>query len=190
MKIFVTGGAGFIGKHLIKSLNQNHEITVFDNFSNSSEEDLYKLDLKKIKIVNGDIRKLEDIKNELPGHEIVIHLAAKISVNESVLNPNETFEVNVKGTENVLNIAILNNIKKFFAFSSAAVYGNKTNSINPYIEYDETNPISPYGESKVRMEEKNFSIGEKKIDSKIFRLFNVYGKGQTKEYARSYFPIC
>lgn len=183
MKIFVTGGAGFIGKHLIKSLNQNHEITVFDNFSNSSKEELDKLDLKKIRIVKGDIRKLEDIKNEIPGHKIVIHLAAKISVSESILNPNETFDVNVKGTENILNTAIINNVKKFFAFSSAAVYGNKINSVYPYTESDKTNPISPYGESKIRMEEKIFSIGNKKIDSKIFRLFNVYGKGQTKEYA-------
>ncbi len=185
MRIFVTGGAGFIGKHLIKLLvNQNHQITLFDNFSNSSENELKEPEFHNIRIVKGDIRKIEDITKYLPGNDIVIHLAAKISVNESIINPEETFEVNVKGTENVLNASIANNIKKFFTFSSAAVYGNNKNTDHISKEDNKTISISPYGESKIKMEEAVYRICKNQsISSVIFRLFNVYGIGQSKEYA-------
>jgi UDP-glucose 4-epimerase len=185
MRIFVTGGAGFIGKHLIKLLvNQNHQVTLFDNFSNSSENELKGPEFHNIRIVKGDIRKIEDITKNLPGNDIVIHLAAKISVNESITNPEETFEVNVKGTENVLNASIANNIKKFFTFSSAAVYGNNENPDHISKENNKTISISPYGESKIKMEEVVYRIcKDQSINSVIFRLFNVYGIGQSKEYA-------
>jgi UDP-glucose 4-epimerase len=185
MKIFVTGGAGFIGKHLTKLLaNQNHQITIFDNFSNSSRSDLKEIENAKITIIKGDILNVDDIQKNLPGHDIVIHLAAKISVNESIKNPEETFQVNVKGTENILNASIENSVKKIFAFSSAAIYGNNENRNYSSKENDETISISPYGESKIRMEKEILKIcKDKKIIATIFRLFNVYGKGQTKEYA-------
>jgi len=185
MKIFVTGGAGFIGKHLIKLLvNQNHQITIFDNFSNSSIDDLKGNEFKKITIIKGDILDIEDIIKNLPGHDIVVHLAAKISVNESIKNPEETFQVNVKGTENVLNASIENRVKQIFAFSSAAIYGNNEDKNYYSKEIDDTIPISPYGESKIKMEKEIHRIcTNNKIKSTIFRLFNVYGKGQSNEYA-------
>jgi len=185
MKIFVTGGAGFIGKHLIKLLvNQNHQITLFDNFSNSSKNDLECIEFEKIEIVKGDILNEEDILKNLPGNEIVIHLAAKISVNESIKNPEETLEVNVKGTENILNASIKNDVKRIFTFSSAAIYGNNENRNHFSKESDKTISISPYGESKIRMEKEIMNTCKnQKIKSTIFRLFNVYGKGQSKEYS-------
>jgi UDP-glucose 4-epimerase len=185
MKIFITGGAGFIGKHLSKLLaNQNHQITIFDDFSNSSRDDLKDSEYEKIAIVKGDILNVEDILKNLPGHDIVIHLAAKISVNESIRKPEETFQVNVKGTENILNASIKNNVKRIFAFSSAAIYGNSENKNYTSKENDDTISISPYGESKIRMEKGILkTCKDKKINATIFRLFNVYGKGQTKEYA-------
>ena len=185
MKIFVTGGAGFIGKHLSKLLaNQNHQITIFDNFSNSSRDGLEDSENGKITIVKGDILNVEDILKNLPGHDVVIHLAAKISVNESIKNPEETFQVNVKGTENILNASIENNVKRIFAFSSAAIYGNNKNRNHSSKENDDTISISPYGESKIRMEREILRIcKDGKTIATIFRLFNVYGKGQTKEYA-------
>lgn len=185
MKILVTGGAGFIGKHLVKALiKKNFQITIFDNFSNSNKKDLVKNPFKEAKIVVGDIKNYDEINKIIAEHDVVIHLAAKISVNESLSNPKETFEINVKGTENILKACIKQDIKKFIAFSSAAVYGNNTDQEHTSVENDILKPISPYGESKYEMEKKIIEISKKyKMNSIIFRLFNVYGEGQSKEYA-------
>ena len=185
MKIFVTGGAGFIGKHLAKVLiEQNHEVTIYDNFSNSAKDDLDKSPFNKAHIITGDIGKFEDILKSSVEIDVMIHLAAKISVSESISNPKETFDTNVNGTENVLKACNANKIKKFFALSSAAVYGNNNNPNHISIENDNTHPISPYGESKLRMEEKIIDFSNNyKMNSIIFRLFNVYGEGQSVEYA-------
>jgi len=184
MRVFVTGGAGFIGKHLVKVLiKQTHEITIYDNFSNSTKDDLNEYPFNKIKVITGDIRNFEDLSKNLVGNDVMIHLAAKISVNESIQNPKETFETNVDGTKNVLKACHANKIKKFFVLSSAAVYGN--NSVNHMsVENEDTHTISPYGESKQIMEEKIIDFSNKyNLDSIIFRLFNVYGEGQSAEYA-------
>ena len=113
MKIFVTGGAGFIGKHLAKVLiEQNHEVTIYDNFSNSAKDDLDKSPFNKAHIITGDIGKFEDILKSSVEIDVMIHLAAKISVSESISNPKETFDTNVNGTENVLKACNANKIKK------------------------------------------------------------------------------
>ena len=153
MKILVTGGAGFLGKYIIKSLvSEGHEITVFDNLSNSSNQDLKILNELGVKIIKGDITKIKDIDVATINQNIVIHLAAKISVSESVKNPNETFDVNVKGTKNVLLSCEKNHVRKVIVSSSAAVYGEIKSSKIKLTENSETNPISPYGESKLEME--------------------------------------
>ena len=185
MKIFVTGGAGFIGKYLVKLLiEQKHKVTIFDNFSNSSKEEILNEPYDQASVVKGDIRNYEDISKSLEGNDIVIHLAAKISVTESISNPIGTFETNVQGTENVLKACAKYKIKKFVALSSSAVYGNNDNPNHSFKENDDTKSISPYGQSKIDMEkiiEK--SSKEYNLNSIVFRLFNVYGKGQTDEYA-------
>ena len=185
MNIFVSGGSGFIGTHLIKKLNQTgHKITIFDNFSNSSKIENMRKHKKNIQIIEGDIRNFEELSKSIIGHEIVIHLAAKISVTESLKNPEETFEVNVKGTENILKACKKHKIKKIIAFSSAAVYGDNDNPNYKFQEDNKTLPISPYGTSKIKMEESILrSSKQDGIKSIVLRLFNVYGKGQTNEYA-------
>ena len=183
MNILITGGAGFIGKHLAELLiKKGHKVTIFDNFSNSSIDSLKHLTTLGAKIIKGDIRKIAEIEYALKEQEIIIHLAAKISVEESIKNPSETFEINVNGTKNVILSAEKNNIKKIIFASSAAVYGETTkNKIN---ENTKTNPISPYGESKLEMEQiVNKYCLNFKINYIILRFFNIYGKGQTKEYA-------
>ncbi|MCV0400966.1 MAG: NAD-dependent epimerase/dehydratase family protein [Nitrosopumilus sp.] len=185
MNIFVSGGCGFIGTHLIKKLNQvGHSVTIFDNFSNSSKTENIKKQKKNLQIIEGDIRNFEELSKSIIGHDLVIHLAAKISVTESLKNPNETYEVNVKGTENILKACKKNSIKKIIALSSAAVYGNNDNPNHKFRENDKTIPISPYGISKIKMEESiQKSSKTDKNNSIVLRLFNVYGKGQTDEYA-------
>ena len=96
MKVLVTGGAGFIGKYLVKSLlEKGNSVTIFDNFSNSTKISINFLVNAGAKVIEGDITKLDDIVNAIKDHEIVIHLAAKMSVSESISNPSETFLVNV-----------------------------------------------------------------------------------------------
>jgi UDP-glucose 4-epimerase len=184
MKVLVTGGAGFIGKHLVRSLlEKGNSVTIFDNFSNSTKESISSLVEMGVKIIEGDITKHLEIINAVKDQEVVIHLAAKISVSESISNPLETFRVNVDGTRNVLAASEKNNVKKLIAASSAAVYGEGSPDVN-LTEKSETNPISPYGESKVKMEQEIRGFASKhEINCIILRFFNIYGIGQTKEYA-------
>ena len=180
MKIVVTGGAGFIGLHLVNHLlKEENQITILDNFSNSDKNLTKILQHKNLKIIEGDIRKINDVNNCLKEQDIVIHLAAKISVSESILNPSETFEVNVDGTKNVLEACKRSNIKKVIIASSAAVYGESVPKIK-LKENTKTNPISPYGKSKLVMEQE---IRKNNINCIILRFFNIFGIGQTSEYA-------
>ena len=183
MKIFVTGGAGFIGKHLVKFLiEKGSEVTIFDDFSNS-EDSVAALVNIGAKIIEGDITKLDDIINAIKNHDIVVHLAAKISVEESIKNPSETFHINVDGTRNVLIACEKNHVKKMIVASSAAVYGESLSGIK-LTEDSKTDPISPYGESKVMMEhEIREFITKHNVNCVILRFFNIYGVGQSPEYA-------
>ena len=110
----------------------------------------------------------------MKNHNIVIHLAAKIDVINSIINPELTFETNVKGTQNVLDSCISNGITKIITTSSAAIYQNI--SKGSITEENKTEPLSPYGKSKLEMEK---IITNSKIDSTILRLFNVYGNDST-----------
>jgi len=185
MKILITGGMGFIGLHLVDYLlKKGNKIIVLDNFSNSNKNLIKKIQNKNLRIIEGDVRKIDDIVNSMENQEVVIHLAAKISVNESIENPNETFDVNVNGTKNVLKACKKNNIKKLIVASSAAVYGENT-SQSKLKEISKTNPISPYGESKLLMENEinKFQIKNSNLKCIILRFFNIFGKGQSSEYA-------
>ena len=184
MKVLVTGGAGFIGKYLVKSLlEKGNSVTIYDNFSNSTKNSINFLVNIGAKVIEGDITKLDDIVNAIKDHEIVIHLAAKISVSESISNPSETFKINVDGTNNILIACKKNKIKKLIVSSSAAVYGESSTGIK-WVEESTMNPISPYGESKVQMEQKIVEfISKHDINCVILRFFNIYGIGQSLEYA-------
>jgi len=184
MKILVTGGAGFIGKYLVKSLLENdYDVTIFDNISNSTKDSISSLVDIGAKVIEGDITRPPDILNAVKDQNVVIHLAAKISVSESIKNPAETFQVNVDGTMNLLTACEKNHVKKLIVASSAAVYGEGSPNVK-LTEGSETNPISPYGESKVRMEKEIREFESKHdIDCIILRFFNIYGIGQSPEYA-------
>ena len=169
MRIFITGGAGFIGTHLCKKLAQFHTVTVYDNFSNSEKKNFPILD--NVTLIVGDILDNNKLINFMKNHDLVIHLAAKTDVTDSIINPNNTFETNVQGTQNVLDSCKSNNISKIIITSSAAIYQSSNNPIN---ETSISKPSSPYGQSKLNMEK---IIIQSKTNYSILRLFNVYGGG-------------
>jgi len=182
MQIFITGGAGFIGIHLCKKLlEQNHDVTVFDNFENSSKTHFISMFKDSVTVISGDIANYSLLHTSMKNHDIVIHLAAKINIPDSIINPESTFDTNVKGTQNVLDALLSNHISKIVSLSSAAVY---LDTISKIAEFSKTIPSSPYGASKLEMEKKiNHFTVQYKIQSIILRLFNVYGSEQSIEYA-------
>lgn len=185
MKILITGGAGFIGKYIVKHLlKKNNSITIFDNFSNSKKTSITFLTNQGVRVIEGDITKIKEISNAIRNQEIVIHLAAQISVNESIINPHNTFKVNVDGTKNVLFACKENHVQKIIIASSAAVYGEGFQNVK-LSEESKLNPISPYGKSKAIMEQEIKRMISENDDLKydILRFFNIFGKGQTNEYA-------
>jgi UDP-glucose 4-epimerase len=181
MNIFITGGSGFLGLHLTKFLiNQGHNITIFDNFSNSDSK--ISINDSNLKIIQGDILDFFKLSESMKNMGLVIHLAAQISVKDSIDNPENTLKINVKGTQNVLKSCLENNISNFIAASSAAVFGNQSEI--HLTEKSSKNPISPYGISKLLMEEKISEFSKQNVlNSIILRFFNLYGVGQSSQYA-------
>lgn len=182
MRIFVTGGAGFIGKHLVSSLLEtNHQVTIFDNFSTSNKEKTMNYFKDKVSIINGDITDFTQIYNSLTNSECVIHLAAKTDVNESIQKPIEYNNVNVTGTVNLLQACVKKDIKKIISASSAAVYGNPLQI--PLEEKMKPNPLSPYGTSKLATEAYLQSFANSyDLNCISLRFFNIYGIDQTIQY--------
>ena len=180
MHILITGGLGFIGNNLVNFLSNSHKISLYDNYSNSKQ--INDFSQKNIQIIKGDIQNYNLLKKSLINIDCVIHLAAQIDVQRSIINPDETYEINIKGTENLLDACLENNVSNFIAASSAAVYGDPTSI--PLSENSQLNPLSPYGKSKMIMEQKisNFSL-KHNINSISLRFFNIYGKNQNAAYA-------
>ena len=180
MKYVVTGGAGFIGSHITKKLVEcGDTVTVVDNMNTGKEKNLESV-RDKINFVKGDIldtELLEGITKDVDG---VFHQAALASVQDSFDEPDEYHNVNVNGTENILKLSKKYGFKVVYA-SSSSVYGNPIRI--PIKESDEKNPINPYAETKLKKE--GLAIEYSKMGVRVIglRYFNVFGKGQSKEYA-------
>ena len=180
MKYAVTGGAGFIGSNLVKNLvERGNEIIVIDNLNTGKKKNVKK-NLKKINFFEVDIRDFSTIEDIMKNVDGIFHEAALASVQDSFRIPDKFFDVNVKGTENIFKIGKKLGIKVVYA-SSSSVYGNPIS--NPIKEDDDKNPINPYAKTKLendKMAEKYAKNGLKVIG---LRYFNVFGPGQSKEYA-------
>jgi len=180
MKLVVTGGAGFIGSHLVKFLyRKGHDVSVIDNLVRGKIENLESVE-KEINFFKNDITDYSEIKNILKNADGVFHEAALTSVSESYIKKEEYQGVNISGTENIIKVAQESDIKVVYA-SSASVYGN-TITI-PITEEHNRKPINPYGSTKLEAEylaEKYSKSGTQVIG---LRYFNVYGKGQNPNYA-------
>jgi UDP-glucose 4-epimerase len=179
MKVLVTGGAGFIGSHLVDRLVEDcFDVRVLDDLSAGKLANIQShIDSGKIDFVKGDIRDASKVKESLRGTNLVVHLAAQTSVPFSVEHPGLTLDVNLEGTLNLLRLSAKQGIKKFVFISSCAVYGDPGEK--PIDEDTKTNPISPYAESKLLGEQACLGFNEKQLMRVVvFRLFNVYGPRQ------------
>ena len=177
MKILVTGGAGFIGSHLVDLLlSQNHQVVVLDNFSTGKLNNLPKAD-RALSIVNGDIRSSDTVEQAAIGCDAIVHLAAVASVQASVEDPCGTHQVNLVGTLNLLEAARKQGIKRFVYASSAAVYGD-TKEL-PVSETTQLNPLTPYAADKLAGEHYiDFYRRQYDLTPVIFRFFNIFGPRQ------------
>ena len=170
-KIFVTGGAGFIGSHLCAKLSSpSRKLTVYDNLSSGKVENVKHL--PNVHFVKGDILDLKKLRSQ-EKTDLIFHLAAQVVVPYSMENPIIDFETNARGTLNVLEKARKDDARLVFA-STAAVYGNPTKL--PTSEDYGFNPFSCYGLSKVVGEEYcDMYSKQYGLDITIMRFANVYG---------------
>jgi UDP-glucose 4-epimerase len=180
LRVLVTGGAGFIGSHLVKALlRAGHFVRVLDNFSTGSMDNIVDV-ARDAEIVVGDVRDYSVVEKCVRGVDVVIHLAALIDVAESIERPDLYFEVNVIGTHNIAKACRGVNLLIFA--SSSSVYGDPLKI--PIPEDHLLSPRSPYAASKAAGEAliQAFSsiYGYRPI---ILRIFNVYGPKQSRTYA-------
>ncbi|WP_152632769.1 UDP-glucose 4-epimerase GalE [Aliarcobacter butzleri] len=185
-QILVTGGAGYIGSHLVKQLLEQttYNIIIIDNLSTgflSTINTLISLDKtnSRIKFYNQDLKDSINIEKIFKENNIkeIVHFAAFSQVEESVKNPIKYYINNTINTSNLINIALKYNVEKFIFSSTAAVYGEISNNILLINENIITNPINPYGKSKLFSEEilKDVSNMKKSFKYVILRYFNVAG---------------
>jgi UDP-glucose 4-epimerase len=173
----VTGGAGFIGSHLVRLLvERSWSVRVLDNLSTGSRDNLAGTTAE---LIEGDIRDPETVDQVARGADFVFHLAAMISVPESMAQPVECYRSNVLGSLHVLEAARRAGAGRVVLSSSCAVYGNAG---HPVDEASETAPISPYAASKLAMEQaaKMMAVAFG-LETVCLRYFNVYGPRQASD---------
>jgi len=185
MRVLVTGGAGFIGSHLVDALlTRGDAVTVLDNLSSGSMDNLKNhADNPAFRFIQGDIRGAEAVKRALAGADAIIHEAAMISVPLSIKDPGLAHSVNVDGTLTLLKASLDHGIKRFIYASSCAVYGEQAKL--PISEDAPPKPLSPYASSKLVAEQSCQTFYELEgLETVCLRYFNVYGPRQTGgEYA-------
>jgi UDP-glucose 4-epimerase len=180
-KVLVTGGAGFIGSHLVDRLvREGFEVVVLDNLSTGSLENIkMHMENPKFQFIRGDVRVRGITRRALRDVNCVFHLAAIASIDLSIRRPDLVNDVNVMGTLNLLEEGRRADVEKFVFTSSCAVYGEPIKL--PIDEEHPTRPLSPYGASKLAAE--HYCAVYHKVyglDTVVLRLFNVYGPRQER----------
>ena len=176
----VTGGAGFIGSHLVdRLLERGDDVRVLDNLSSGSLENLKGVE-NQIEFIRGDIRNLDDLKVALAGIDLVFHQAAFVSVPLSLEDPAACLDTNIKGTQQLLEESRLAGVKRVVLASSAAVYGK--NPDFPLSEDGRTDPLSPYAASKYIAEVfSRMYTSQLGLNVVALRYFNVFGPRQNPD---------
>ncbi len=180
LRIVVTGGAGFIGSHLVERLlSSGAEVTIIDNFLFGSKIEHLR-GHKDFYIIDGDVRDTEVVSQALNAKDMVFHLAACVGVEETQKMPFEVLDVEIQGTLNVLNSAVESGTKKFIFGSSSEIYGE---SPTPMKEEGPFSPKSTYAVAKLVGEEYCKAFYQKHgMEYVCLRYFNVYGPRQDERF--------
>ena len=179
MKILITGGAGFIGSHLCdKYTKEGHTVLCLDNFMSGNLMNVkHLLNYRNFKLIKGDIRDFDLLEKLMRDVDVVFHLAAQIHVDRSYIEPKHTYEVNVMGTQNILEVARIQDAKRVIHASTSEVYGSAL-----YAPIDENHPLNaphPYGASKIAADRMCYAyIQTYGMNISILRLFNIFGTRQ------------
>ncbi len=174
MRILVTGGAGFIGSHIVEHFQGKAEVRVLDNLRSGYRKNLDGFD---VDFIEGDIRDRQVVRAAMQGVDYVFHLAAMISVPESMDKPQECVDLNVNGLLVVLEEAAAAGVKKLCFSTSAAIYGD--NPVVPKVETMYPEPKSPYAITKLDGEYYcNMFTQEGRLETACLRYFNVFGPRQ------------
>ncbi len=176
-RYLVTGGAGFIGSHIVRTLlDQGASVRVLDNFSTGKRENLDGL-TGNLEVLEGDLRDASRVTEAVRGVEVVFHEAAFVSVPQSMQEPSACFDVNVTGTVALFEAARRTGVRRVVLASSAAVYGDS--DALPLVEETPLRPFSPYAASK-RVDEIYAHLYTASFDLEVaaLRYFNVYGPRQ------------
>jgi UDP-glucose 4-epimerase len=176
-KVLVTGGAGFIGSHLVEALvSKKHEVTVLDNLSSGKHANLSSVK-DKITFIKGDISDVNAVKKACAKQDFVFHLAAVASVPYSILHPLEAHEINTTGTLKVLLAARDAKVRRVVYSSSAAVYGDEPTL--PKTEDSILKPMTPYALTKLAGEQYTLMFHKLYgMETVALRYFNVFGPRQ------------
>jgi UDP-glucose 4-epimerase len=186
MRVFITGGAGFIGSHLADHyVNAGHTVTLLDNFSTGSKSNIAHLE-GKVTTIDGDIRNVDLIDQLSKDSDLILHMAAALGVNTILESPLESMSTNITGSEVVLNAAAKFN-KRIIIASTSEIYGK--NPKQPLSETDDRLVGAPqkirwtYSDAKAIEEAMAFALHqEKKLPVTTVRLFNTVGPRQTGRY--------
>lgn len=179
MKMLITGGAGFVGSHLCDRFTRaGHQVVCLDNFESGDLNNIRQLlDCRNFKLVKGDIRDTPLLDRAMRDVEAVFHLAAQVHVDRSYFEPRLTYDVNVMGTLNVLEVARENDVRTVVHASTSEVYGSAL-----YAPIDERHPLNalhPYGASKVGADRLCYSYRHTfGMDIRVLRPFNIFGPRQ------------
>lgn len=177
MKVLVTGGAGFIGSHLVRLLlSDGHTVTVLDDLSTGKRENL-PTEAAGLHLHVGDVADVDDLETVLSDQEGVVHLAAIASVAASVLDPVGTHRTNLEGSIRLFDTAARLGVRRMLYASSAAVYGDS--QALPLSEESEKRPLTPYAADKLAGEHYlAYYHRSGALDATAFRFFNVFGPRQ------------
>jgi UDP-glucose 4-epimerase len=195
MNILVTGGAGYIGSHIVKQLLKcgNYKIIIVDNLTTGAYHTIVTLQtLGNVEFINEDLSNITNIEDIIKKNnfDVIIHLAASSIVSESIDNPIKYYMNNTCNTANLINLCNKYNINKFIFSSTAAVYGSPSEN-NTYLkENDICNPLSPYGYSKLTSEQIIIDNGKSNKSFKyiILRYFNVAGASKELKLGECHEP--